>query len=75
MHKEKPRAKILIRWSRIVDGSVVIESHSPVTKVVLSSNHILFSLAVLATFALFVLFWLGLALNHCAHTPTTTFFH
>ena len=72
MHKEKPRAEVLIRWRGVVDGSALIESHFPVSRALSSSNYILFSPPVLASFALFFLFWLGPAPDHSVHTPTTT---
>ena len=74
MHKEKPRAEVLIRWRGVVDGSALIESHFPVSRTLSSSNYILSSPPVLATFALFFLFWLGPASDHSAHTLTTISF-
>ena len=54
--KEKPKAELLIMWHGIVNGNALIKNHFLVFKALSLSNYILFSLPVLATFALFFLF-------------------
>ena len=59
-------------------GIALIGIHSSVSRSSSSSNYILLSflLFVVSRFLAFILlFWLGCAVDHRPHTPTTTFFN
>ena len=77
--KEKARSWLRCRSGGaellVLDGSALKGSHSPVSRLLPSSNYKSFSPSVLSGLAFLFLFCLGSATDHSSHTSTTILLH